>query len=199
METLRALGPLGVFLLAVLDSAGIPVVGGVDALLIWISVTTPSAAYIAAAAAVAGSVIGSMFLFYVARKGGEAYLDKYTSNPKGARLKSWFQEYGLVTVFVPAMVPIIPMPLKVFVLSAGALGIRPVLLAAVLLGARAIRYGAIAWLGLQLGANALPYLRQHVWQLVLMAAAAFVSLYLFITIVDRRRKSTCKFLPSQLP
>lgn len=189
VEALRALGPLGVFLLAILDSAGIPVVGGVDALLIWISVTTPAVAYVAAGMAVLGSAIGTMFLFYLGRKGGEAYLDKYTSSPRGARLKSWFLAYGLLTVFVPAMMPIIPMPVKVFVLSAGAMGVSPLRFAGVVLGARLIRYGTIAWLGLQLGAGTLPYLKQHIWQLVGIAAGVFVTLYLLITYLDKRRVS----------
>ena len=189
VEALRALGPLGVFLLAILDSAGIPVVGGVDALLIWISVTTPAVAYVAAGMAVLGSAIGTMFLFYLGRKGGEAYLDKYTSNARGARLKSWFLAYGLLTVFVPAMMPIIPMPVKVFVLSAGAMGVSPLRFAGVVLGARLIRYGTIAWLGLQLGAGTLPYLKQHIWQLVGIAAGVFVTLYLLITYLDKRRVS----------
>ena len=187
VEALRALGPLGIFLLAILDSAGIPVVGGVDALLIWVSVTASTLAYLAAATAVVGSLIGTMFLFYLGRKGGEAYLEKYTSGPRGTRFKSWFLEYGLLTVFVPAMIPIIPTPLKVFVLSAGALGVSPIRFACVVLGARVIRYGSIAWLGLHLGEGTLPYLKQHIWQLAGIAAAVFVSLYLLIAFLDKRR------------
>ena len=189
VEALQALGPLGIFLLAILDSAGIPVVGGVDALLIWMSVSAPAVAYLAAGTGVLGSLIGTMFLFYLGRKGGEAYLEKYTSGPRGTRLKRWFLEYGLLTVFVPAMIPIIPTPLKVFVLSAGALGVSPVRFACVVLAARVIRYGSIAWLGLKFGAGTLPYLSQHVWQLAGIAAAVFVSLYLLIAFLDKRRSS----------
>lgn len=188
VETLRALGPAGVLILAILDCAGIPVVGGVDALVIFVSITNPSSAYPAAGMAVLGSLIGSLFLFIVARKGGEAYLDKYTSTPKGAQLKQWFLEYGLLTIFVPAAVPIIPMPLKVFILSAGALGVSPVVFTVVLLVARLIRYYSIAYLSLRLGSQTLPYLRHHIWQLLLIAVGLFVSLYLLIRFVDRRRK-----------
>lgn len=187
-ETLRALGPAGVLILAILDCAGIPVVGGVDALVILVSIATPQSAYPAAGMAVLGSLIGSLILFLIARKGGEAYLDKYTATPRGARLKSWFLEYGLLTIFVPAAVPIIPMPLKVFILSAGALGVSPVVFSLVLLVARLIRYYAIAYLALQLGNQTLPYLRHHIWQLVGIAVAVFVSLYVLIRLADRRHK-----------
>lgn len=188
VETLRALGPLGVLILAILDCAGVPVVGGVDALLIFVSVTAPQSAYASAGMAVLGSLIGSLFLFIVARKGGEAYLDKYTASPQGGRLKGWFLEYGLLTIFVPAGVPIVPMPLKVFILSAGALGVSPIAFTVVLLAARLIRYYAIAYLALQLGNQTVPYLRHHIWQLVAIAVSVFVSLYLLIRFADRRRK-----------
>ena len=122
VDALTALGPVGVILLALLDNLGVPLVGGVDALVVWVSVTNPSAAYLAAGMAVLGSLIGSLVLFLIARKGGEAYLDRHTVSRRAARLRNWFLEYGLLTVFVPAVVPIVPMPLKVFILSAGGYG-----------------------------------------------------------------------------
>jgi membrane protein YqaA with SNARE-associated domain len=187
-EWLVALGPVGVFILAILDSAGVPVVGGVDALLILITVTNPSAAYLAAAVAVAGSVIGSLVLFLIARKGGEAYLERYTVSRRGLRFKAWFLEYGLVTVFVPAVVPIVPMPMKVFVLSAGALGVSIWIFSAVLVVARSIRYFVIAWMGLRLGNQTLPYLGHHIGQLAALAVGLFAGLYVLIMLLDRRRK-----------
>ena len=188
VEALRALGPFGVLILAVLDSAGIPIVGGVDALLIWVSITNRSAAYPAAAMAVVGSVIGSLVMLLIGRKGGHAYLAKYTASKRGARLKAWFLEYGLLTVFVPSLVPIVPMPLKVFVLCAGAFEVSPVVFAGVMLAARLLHYFFVAWLGLQLGEGTLPYLRHHIWQLVGVAVGTFAVLYGLISVLDRRRR-----------
>jgi membrane protein YqaA with SNARE-associated domain len=187
LDALRALGPTGVLLLSILDNAGIPVVGGVDALLVWVAITNPDAAYAAAGMAVAGSMIGSLILFFIARKGGEAYLDRHALSRRGARLKRWFLEYGLLTIFVPALVPI-PMPLKIFVLSAGALGIRPLVFTVVLIVARIPRYFALAWLGLNLGSQTVPYLKSHVWELVLSAVILFTGLYLLIKLLDRKRR-----------
>lgn len=96
-------------------------VGGVDALIVLIAAVSRSQAYLAAATAIAGSWAGSLILFLIARKGGEEYHRRHTSSAKGARFRAWFHEYGLVTVFVPAFVPIIPLPLKIFIISAGAL------------------------------------------------------------------------------
>ncbi len=48
-------------------------------------------------------------------------LDKVPAPDKPQKFRQWFQRYGLVTVFIPAVVPFIPLPLKVFVVSAGVL------------------------------------------------------------------------------
>ncbi len=167
------------FLLAVLDSAGIPMVAGVDALIVYLAYRNPAGAWLSASAAVVGSVGGSLFLFHLARKGGERYLARYTSSWRGARLREWFVRYGMLTVVVPALLPI-PMPLKIFVLSAGALGVHPLVFAGVLGAARLVRYFGLAWLGMHLGQQTLPYLKSHVVELLLIAVALFAVLFLIV-------------------
>ena len=103
---------MGVFLLGLLDSTGIPMVGGVDLYIVLVAMVDPTQGYLAAGAAIAGSLIGSLILFLIARKGGEEYHRRHTSGARGAKLRAWFHEYGLLTVFVPAFVPVIPLPLK---------------------------------------------------------------------------------------
>ena len=76
---------------------------------------------------------------------------------------------------MPAFVPIIPLPLKIFIISAGALGESPLTFSIVLLAARIPRYLFLAWLGSRLGTDTLPFLRQHIWELVLLASALFVG------------------------
>ena len=185
--TLVAWGPLGVFVLAILDSAGVPLVSSVDGLVILLAVQSPGSAYITAALAVVGSLIGSLILFWIARRGGEAYFEHHSQTRRGARMKGWFLEYGLLTVFVPALVPI-PMPMKLFVVAAGAFEVNPLVFAGVLTIARVPRYFALAWLGKKLGPDTLPYLRHHVWQLLAFSVFLFFVLYLVIKFIDRRRK-----------
>src|SRR5690606_16910133 len=98
---LVAWGPLGVFVLSALDSAGIPLPSGVDALLVAVVISDPTVAVFTVAAAIAGSLIGNIVLYRIARKGGQLYLDKLTSKGRGKRFRQWFDKYGLVTVFVP--------------------------------------------------------------------------------------------------
>src|ERR1700721_2446225 len=137
-------------------------VGGVAALIVLVAVMNRSQAYLAAASAIAGSLAGSLILFLIARKGGEEYHRRHTSSARGARLQAWFHEYGLLTVFVPAFVPIIPLPLKIFIISAGALEESPVTFSLVLLAARVPRYLFLAWLGSRLGQHTPPYPRPHI-------------------------------------
>jgi membrane protein YqaA with SNARE-associated domain len=153
-------GPHGLFFLAILDSAGLPVVGGVDALLIAIATNTPGQAYLAATLAVAGSLAGSLVLFAIARKGGEVLLSKHISGRRGARLHLWFQRYGLVTVFIPAISPL-PLPLKIPIFCAGALRVRISYFIAVVLAARSIRYFALAYLAQRYGHETLRFLLSH--------------------------------------
>ena len=173
--------------MAILDSVGLPIISGVDALVVLVSVLDRGQGYTAAFAATVGSIIGSLVLFFIARKGGEEYLHRYTSHGRGARLRAWFVEFGLLTIFVPALV-VIPMPMKLFVLAAGALEVSPLKFIIVLAAARIPRYFLLAWLGTRLGTDTLPYLRSHVWWLLLFAVVLFAGLYFAITVVHRRKR-----------
>jgi len=167
-------------------------VGGVDLYIVLVAVMDRSQGYLAAGAAIAGSLIGSLVLFLIARKGGEEYHSRHTSGPRGVKFRAWFHEYGLLTVFVPAFVPIIPLPLKIFIISAGALEESPVTFSIVLLAARIPRYMFLAWLGSRLGVDTIPYLRQHIWGLILLAVAMFVVLYFGVRAVHKYRVSKLK-------
>ncbi|MBL8211269.1 MAG: VTT domain-containing protein [Bryobacterales bacterium] len=188
VQTLTSWGPVGVFFLAILDSAGVPLPAAVDALLIATAVVNPKAAMLSAFTAVLGSAIGCMILFYLARKGGEAYLERHTQSENAAKFSAWFQTYGLITVFVPCLLPI-PMPLKVFVLSAGALGVKPLHFLAVVVAARIPRYFGLAWLGMQLGHDAGTWIKSHVVHLCAFAVVLALALYLAVKLTARESRS----------
>jgi membrane protein YqaA with SNARE-associated domain len=186
IEALVAFGPLGLLFLAFIDSLGIPIATGMDALLILIAVKSPGQAYLTALLAVAGSLAGNAALFTIARRGGRKYLERSGNPERVRRFRAWFERYGLVTVFVPALLPI-PMPLKLFVVSAGALqtGIRPFLI--VVACARIVRFFGEAWLGVTLGKESGAYLKAHTWHFAIAALLLFVALYLLIRLNDHLR------------
>jgi uncharacterized membrane protein YdjX (TVP38/TMEM64 family) len=186
-QAFLAWGPLGVLLMAVLDSAGIPIPTGVDALLIVLGANHGAVAYWSALLAVAGSTGGNLVLFSLARKGGEAYLHRHTLSPRGRRFRRWFQHYGLLTVFIPALLPI-PLPVKIFVISAGALGVPLRTFLIVILSARFPRYFGLTYLGIQMGTYPMRYIRENLFELLLFSAGLFVVLYALIKLKDRARR-----------
>ena len=185
---LVAFGPWGMLPLSFLDSVGIPVAGVLDALLIFLAVEDPARAYMSAALAVAGSTAGNMVLFYMARRGASRFLEQSSRPGRARRFRNWFQRYGLATVFVPALVPI-PLPLKAFVFSAGALGTRAGPFLAVTVLARIVRYFGEAWLGVTLRDKSAGYLKAHLWQLTGFAVALLAALYLIIWASARRERA----------
>ncbi len=173
------------FLLALIDSAGIPLPAGVDALVIALAAVKPTLAVTSATLATVGSTIGCLILFYLARKGGERYFHARMQSGNTARLREWFQRYGLATVFVTALSPI-PMPTKAFILLAGALGAKPLAFLLVIVAARAPRYFGLAYLGTQFGPQSGAWLRAHVWHLAGILTALLVLIFLVIRLKSVR-------------
>jgi membrane protein YqaA with SNARE-associated domain len=187
---LVALGPWGILAVAFID-AGIPIPNGLDLLVVLLSVKEPASAPLWAALAVLGSSTGNLVLFYLSRKGGQRLLKAETPEGYRKRFRLWFNRYGLVTVFIPALIPI-PMPLKFFVVSSGMLGISWIYFLGIVLLARSLRYGGEAYLGVQLGEHSTQYLNDHKLQLAAFAALLFVALYLLIRLSDRWRKPSAQ-------
>jgi membrane protein YqaA with SNARE-associated domain len=179
-EALVSYGVWGVLLLAFLDSAGIPVLAGMDAIIIVLAVKAPERAYLGAALAVLGSVVGNFVLFSAARKGrGWVRKEEEAVTPgEPGRFERWFREYGLITIFVPAIVPVIPLPLKVFVISAGLMRTSLLRFLSVIVVARVVRYFLEAYLGIKLGQESMPWLKAHMWNMAAIAVAFCVAMYL---------------------
>ena len=183
-DILIAWGPAGILLLSILDSSGIPVAGVFDALLILIAVERPSVAWLCAGMAVLGSTAGNTMLYWAARKGGSGFMNKAAPEGRAARFRKWFRRYGIITVFIPALIPI-PMPLKLFVISAGVTGTALVEFVGVVLLARVLRYFGEAWLGVALGRESTGFLKTHAWHFVEGAVVLFLILYGLILWRDR--------------
>ncbi len=183
-QALIAYGPLGLLVISFVDSLGIPVAALMDVLLIGIAADNAARGWWAAALAVLGSTAGTVTLFLAARQGGKKFHAKAEQPGKAKKFQAWFRRYGLLTVFVPALMPI-PMPLKLFVVSAGVLRTRPRNFVAVVLLARVLRYFSEAWLGVALGQASRTFLKSHAWHFALAAVALFVVLYVGIRLISR--------------
>jgi membrane protein DedA with SNARE-associated domain len=186
-ELLKALGPWSLLIVATIESLGIPNPGGTDWLLVGMAIARPDDAALCAAMAVLGSLIGTAAFFDVMRRGGEKVLAKYTSSERGAKFRMWFQRYGLVTVFVPALVPLPFLPFKAFAACAGALGVNRWRFLGVLAVGRILRYSGLAYLGVKLGTvdNSKAWVKAHTWHMAILAAGIFLFFYLLMKFLDR--------------
>ena len=184
---LASWGPWGILGLSFVESLGIPNPGGTDFALVALAAAQPEHAVLAAALASLGSLVGTLIFFEITRKGGEAFLERYTQKGRAARFRLWYQHYGLVTVFISALVPIPILPFKVFAACAGAMGVQRGKFLAVLASARIPRYAGLAYLGTRLGPESWPWVRGHMWQLAGVAGVLFLVLFGAVNWFDRAR------------
>lgn len=187
LAILSALGLPGLFLMAIVDGAGVPNPSGPDVILLLYTSHFPDNWWMAALCAVAGSLIGSLILFEVARRGGKKYLEEKLSTGRGKTFRDWFRHYGLVTVFITALVPI-PMPLKAFEICAGALGVSRTAFVITFAGARIPRYLALCWLGRGLHEEPLKFLKANSLNFVWVALATLAFCVILVRVSDRFRK-----------
>jgi membrane protein YqaA with SNARE-associated domain len=178
-------GPLGVFVLAFVESIGIPNPGGTDALLLLVAIARPDAAALCAVLATAGSLLGSAVFYEIVRLGGDKFLLRYTLSGRGQRFKAWVHRYGMVTVFISAFLPIPFLPLKVFCACACAMGVSRTRFMLVLAAGRIPRYAALAYLGAKLGEHTTAWIQGHYWHMGVLAVGLFAALYGLLKWNDR--------------
>lgn len=183
-------GGLGLFAVAFFDSSLLSLPEINDLLLVYFSAEFHEKAYYYALMSVAGSASGASLLYALARwKGYKLLRRKF---PKG-RIDSVFglvRRYGALAVVVPAVLPP-PFPLKIFVLSSGALGLPYSRFLAAILAGRAIRYFGEAYLAVRYGELATSYLRQNtriVFYAALAAAVVVAGVALWRRAREKKRR-----------
>ena len=185
---LVASGPWAILLVSFIDSAGIPLTVGLDVLVILLSTKQPEMAWLWATLASVGSSVGSLVLYVIARKTGQRLMKAEAPEELRPRFRRWFDRYGLVTLFIPALVPI-PMPMKFFVVCSGAFRVPVHHFLFTILLARAIRYSGEAYLGVQMGEHSQGFLMAHRWDMALFAVILGASLYLLLRVSERWRSA----------
>jgi membrane protein YqaA with SNARE-associated domain len=183
-----ALGAPGLFLISFLDSSVLtfPVIN--DLLLIELSIQHPVRMPLYAFMAGLGSVLGCVLLYFIARKGGEAFFHK-KAGARAETIRRWVEKNGFIGMLVAALLPP-PTPFKIFVFAAGVFEIPLWSFTTAIALARAIRYFAMGYLAIRFGENALPYLKQHKLETVIVLAV-FVGLsYLASRMILRDKPQT---------
>jgi membrane protein YqaA with SNARE-associated domain len=188
-DLLRQWGPLGAFAISAINEVGVPNPGIADYMLILAAIASPANAIRCATLAVLGSLIGGAIFFEITRRGGERYLLRYTSSGGGLKFRAWFLRYGLVTVFIPALLPVPFLPLKVFAACAGAMGESRLKFLAVLTAGRIPRYFGLVYLGATLGKESGTWIKAHLWHMGVFAVVLFAALYGLIRFAEHRREA----------
>lgn len=178
------LGPWGVFLIALADSAFIPMPQGVDALLLAQAIATPGIAYWAAGLGSLGSVIGSVALYFLARRAGQAMLRRRISEHGILRLSDLVGRWGAAALIPVAMIPL-PLPMKPVVLAAGIFQMPLGWFCLAVGFSRVVRYFGVVFLGIRYGDRAMELAADHLY-LVVVACALLVALFVAIHRLSNR-------------
>jgi membrane protein YqaA with SNARE-associated domain len=184
------LGAPGLFLISFLDSSVLtfPVIN--DLLLIELSIENPSRMPIYALMAGTGSVLGCVLLYFLARKGGEAFFHR-KAGERGAAVRHWVEKNGFMGMLVAALLPP-PTPFKIFVFAAGVFEVPLWSFTTAIALARGIRYFGIGYLAIRYGNNALPFLRDHKLEAVGVIALFVLLSYLGSRVILRERSAAKK-------
>lgn len=189
MKSLQAVlsgfGALGVFAIALLDAAFIPLPGGPDVVVMLLAHQNNAMAPLYVIAAVAGSTIGSLFLYFIARKGGQAALKKFSAE-KRASVEDLINRYDIWALLLAAVLPP-PFPFKIFVLSAGAFRMRLWRFITAMVIGRGVRFILEGWMAVQYGEQATGIFKQHYPKIGLGVAAAIMVIFFFNALLKRRR------------
>lgn len=177
VTSLPALGGMGLLFSSFVDSSFVPLPLVTDLILFDLSSRHPIRMPFYAAMAAFGSVAGCLWIYYLARKGGQVYYHKTQGHPPG-RIRKLVEKYPLACVFFPAVAPF-PVPFKPFVI---AQGVFQVPLATFILGTllgRGCLFFFEGFLGARYGVAAKQFLFSQKWT-SLGVVLALVVLFLII-------------------
>jgi membrane protein YqaA with SNARE-associated domain len=180
------LGGPGLFGIAFLDSSFLSLPQINDLLVVLMVTQDKSWMLYYAAMATLGSVAGCYVIYYLAGKGGEAFLRKRLKEGSLQRTLGAYQRHGLLALMVPALLPP-PAPFKLFVLAAGVAKVRPLQFVTAIAVARGARYLALGILAIYYGDAALELMRTHGRTVALVLVGLIVAAAVVWWLVQRRQ------------
>jgi membrane protein YqaA with SNARE-associated domain len=164
-------GGVGMAVVAALDTSFVSMPNVSDLLIVWQTIKNPHLWWYYALMTALGSVFGSLVIYYLGRKGGEAFLLKRFKEAHVTRVRGIFERYGLWAMLLVAFMPP-PAPYKIFVLLAGAGGVGPVAFSLAVGGGRGVRHLAEGWFAQHYGQAAAVFIRANLATLTLWMLGA---------------------------
>lgn len=184
-----ALGGPGLFVIAFLDSSFISLPQINDFLVVLMVLQEPDWMPYYAAMATLGSIAGCYAIYYIAERGGEAFIRKRLKPGHVERALGLYKRHGLLALMIPAILPP-PAPFKLFVLLAGVAKVRPLQFVTAIALARGARYLALGFLTIRYGEAAMELMQTRgregaLWLVAIIAVGA-----LGWWLLQRRRRRT---------
>jgi membrane protein YqaA with SNARE-associated domain len=175
------MGGGGLFVATFLDSSVLTLPFIADALVIDLSIERPARMPYYCAMAALGSLAGCIWIYLLAKKGGEVYYHRH----RGAhKVKNWVDQNAFLSVFIPGILPP-PFPFKIFVLAEGVFQVPLRTFVLALLLGRGLRYFVEGILAVRYGNAVLPFLMGHRIAFVLTVVGILLVLYVAGRIVFR--------------
>lgn len=168
-----SLGGPGLFAVAALDSSFLSLPQINDILVVLMVTQNKAWMLYYALTATLGSVVGCYAIYYLANRGGEAFVRKRLKPGRLDRTLTLYRRHGLLALMVPALLPP-PAPFKLFVLGAGLAGVRPGQFVLAIAVARGARYLALGALAIYYGDAALELMRTRGREVVLWIVGLIV-------------------------
>jgi membrane protein YqaA with SNARE-associated domain len=174
-KIVATMGGGGLFLVTFFDSSVLSFPLVADALVMDVSMRRPARMPYYCAMAALGSLAGCIWLYLLAKKGGEAFFHRHAGKT-ALHAKRWVQSNAFLSAFLPAVLPP-PMPFKPFILAEGVFQVPLKTFVSALLLGRALRYFVEGILAVRYGDAVLVYLTAHKTGFALSAILVLVILY----------------------
>jgi membrane protein YqaA with SNARE-associated domain len=183
---LPALGGPGLFLAAFTDCSFLPLPLVTDLLLIELSSRHPLRMPFYALMATLGSVGGCAWIYWIARKGGQAYYRRTQGRPPG-KIRKLIGEHPMTWVFLPAVAPF-PVPFKPFVIAQGVFQVPFGVFVVGTLAGRGALFLVEGFLGARYGAVAKQFIVNEKWPSVAIGLG-LVALYFLVRALPPLRRA----------
>ncbi len=189
-EYFIALGPFGLFAVALLDSTFVPLPSSVDALMILLTTANPRWMVVYALIATAGSTIGCVILYSVSNRAGSRALRKF-SPAKQKRVKELIDRYDVLSVLVASLMPP-PFPFKLFVVSAGVFRFSLTRFTIAIICGRLFRFLLEGYLAIRYGARAKEVLAKYYPWIGLGLVVVIIAFFLIRRSAKRRKNQSAE-------
>jgi membrane protein YqaA with SNARE-associated domain len=180
-------GALGLFAIALLDSALIPLPGGPDAVMLLLSTQNPARMPFYALGATAGSVAGCVILYYISRRAGRRALEKFPEK-KRARVKELVDRYDVLSVLIASVLPP-PFPFKLFVITAGVFRLSLLRFTLAVAAGRAFRFLLEGFLAVRYGERAKEVLAANYPAVGIGIAVLLILIFVIRGLLGRKGKA----------